>query len=82
AGHSQLGNSDGVTSASNEVPAPTDQQQKTSGAGCCGMVCVSAMPATVVEIVKPAAIISVCKGENYGTIAGNAPLSRYRPPIS
>lgn len=78
----QLGNFDDVTSASNEASSPAPQQHKTSGVGCCGMVCVSALPATVAEIVKPVALISVCKGENYRNIAGSAPLSHYRPPIS
>lgn len=65
-----------------ETPAPTNGPHKTSGAQCCGAVCLSALPATIVDIVKPSVPTSIYVSENYRSVADNAPPRHYRPPIS
>lgn len=65
-----------------EAPAPINGPHKSSGAQCCGAACLSALPATIVDIVKPSAPTSICASENYRSVADNAPPRHYRPPIS
>lgn len=55
---------------------------KVAGATCCGMVCVSALSATPTEIIKPSSPISACIAERYPSVPDEAPVLRYRPPIS
>jgi hypothetical protein len=75
-------NVDGAAVVADDVPVSADDHPKAAGAQCCGLTCVSALPATVIEIVKPAAPMSVRDAENYRRIADNAPPRHYRPPIS
>jgi hypothetical protein len=49
---------------------------------CCGLTCVIALPATLIDIAKPSAPTSVCDAESYRTVVDNAPSRHYRPPIS
>jgi len=79
---SKSDNSDGSALIADEAPAPTNDHHKSSGTQCCGMVCLSALPGTVVDIVKPSAPTSVCNSENHRNVADNAPPRHYRPPIS
>ena len=69
-------------SVADETPAPANDHHKASGAQCCGMVCLSASPTTVIELVKPLMPTSVCASENYRDVADRAPPRHYRPPIS
>lgn len=78
----QSDSSDSAISVTDETPAPANGHHKASGTPCCGMVCLSALPATVVDIVKPFAPTSVCDSENYRNVADSAPPRHYRPPIS
>ena len=55
---------------------------KTSGGQCCGMVCVSALPATVAELTGPSRLTSRCEPARYPGIADNLPHTLYRPPNS
>jgi hypothetical protein len=55
---------------------------KSCGGQCCGMACVSALPATVTELVRPTVPQSVCLSTDYQAVADNAPPQRYRPPIT
>jgi hypothetical protein len=55
---------------------------KAPSAQCCGMVCITAMPASVVEFAAPSAPTSRCALEIYRSVAGNSPPTHYRPPIS
>ncbi len=73
---------DSAISATDETPAPANDHHKVSGAQCCGMVCLSALPATAIDIVKPSAPTSFCGSENYRNVADNTPPRHYRPPIS
>ena len=49
---------------------------------CCGLMCVTALPATLVGVAKPSAPKAVRVSDNYRELTDNAPPQRYRPPIS
>ncbi|MFH1346352.1 MAG: hypothetical protein ABIL01_34895 [Pseudomonadota bacterium] len=49
---------------------------------CCGLICVTALPATVIDIMKPSTLPALCEAEGYRNVADNAPPRLYRPPIS
>jgi hypothetical protein len=72
---------DGQTAAATTGSSPLDHH-KSSGGQCCGMVCVSALPATSTGFVAPSAPTSRCASESYRNVAGNSPPTLYRPPIS
>lgn len=54
----------------------------TSSGQCCGLMCVTAIPAKVADIVKPSAPTARCEVEGYRNVADNAPPRLYRPPIT
>jgi hypothetical protein len=58
-----------------------DHDGKTSGP-CCAMLCLSAIPAGLPTIAKPAPPVSVCVSENYRRLPDQAPPLLYRPPIA
>ncbi len=72
---------DVAAAAADPDTLPLDHH-KSSGGQCCGMVCVSALPATVTEFVRPIAPRSICLSTDYRAVADNAPPQRYRPPIA
>ncbi|MBR2119599.1 MAG: hypothetical protein V4458_07820 [Pseudomonadota bacterium] len=74
--------SDDPISIAGETSVPTDDHHKSSGMQCCGMICVSALPAALVEIGKPSQPMSRSVSETYQHLAGNASSRHYRPPIS
>jgi hypothetical protein len=45
-------------------------------------MCVSALPATLIDIVTPSVPMAVCEAEGYRKVTDNAPSRLYRPPIS
>lgn len=49
---------------------------------CCGLMCVTALPATLVNVAKPFVPKAVREAESYRKLADSAPPQRYRPPIS
>jgi hypothetical protein len=55
-------------------PASVDLQ-------CCGLACISALPAAFVDICLPAALVSVRLSFAPDEAAGRSPPERYRPPI-
>jgi len=74
--------------ASADTVAVTDDQSGTAHTGgksttppCCGVMCVSALPASLFELspraVSHAAVLAVSDAG----IAGEAPATLYRPPI-
>lgn len=65
-----------------ETSAPTSDPHKTPGPQCCGVLCLSALPATVIDIVAPSAPTALRNPESYRDIADRAPPRLYRPPIS
>lgn len=54
----------------------------SSHGGCCGLMCLSALPGTLVEVVTPSAPMSSQEVERYREIADKGPSERYRPPIA
>jgi hypothetical protein len=73
---------DSAISVTNETSDPATDNHKVSGGQCCGMVCVSALPTTVIDIIKPSTPTSVCDSENYRNVVDDAAPRHYRPPIS
>ena len=67
--------------ASDSKSAPEKAPHK-SGGECCGLMCVTALPAKVVDIVTPSAPTALCEVEGYLNVADKAPPRHYRPPIS
>jgi hypothetical protein len=78
-------NSDGnhhpATMAMDGKSAPENVPHSSDGQ-CCGLMCVSALPATLIDIVTPSAPMAVCEAEGYREVTDNAPSRLYRPPIS
>jgi len=54
----------------------------SSDAQCCGLMCVTALPSTVVEIAKPSVPTALCELRGDRRVSDNAPPRHYRPPIS
>ena len=54
----------------------------SSDGQCCGLMCISALPATLVEIEMPSVPTASKEVERYREVADNGPSSHYRPPIA
>ena len=83
-GHSHANSDSGQRSVSpalngNSVP---EKAPHSSDGQCCGLMCVTALPATLIDIVKPSAPTALCEVEGYRKVTDNAPPRLYRPPIS
>jgi hypothetical protein len=59
-----------------------EKAPRSSDGQCCGLTCVSALPVTLIDIVKPSAPTAFCEVEGYRKVTDNAPPRLYRPPIS
>jgi hypothetical protein len=55
---------------------------KSSDGQCCGLACLSALPAAISEVEAPALPAMVAVSADEESIAGNPPDRLYRPPIS
>jgi hypothetical protein len=62
--------------------AVPEKAPHASGGQCCGLICISALPATLIDIVTPSAPTALCKVEGYRKATDNTPSRHYRPPIS
>lgn len=69
-----------VSMAMDSKPAP--EKAPHSDGQCCGLICVTALPATLIDIVTPSAPMAVCEAEGDRKVTDNAPARLYRPPIS
>lgn len=49
---------------------------------CCGLISVSALPATLIEFATPSAPTALCAIERHRKVSNDAPPTLYRPPIS
>jgi hypothetical protein len=82
-GHS-LANSEGhdrsMSMALGAKSAP--EKGRHSCDGQCCLMCVTALPATLVDVVKPSTPPALCEVEGYREVTDNAPQRLYRPPIS
>ena len=67
--------------ALNDGSAPAKAPHSSDGQ-CCGLMCVTALPATLVDVAKPSVPKAVREAESYRKLTDNAPPQRYRPPIS
>ncbi len=55
---------------------------KSSDGQCCGLICLSALPASISEVQTPALPAMVAVSANQEDVAGKTPDRLYRPPIS
>jgi hypothetical protein len=54
----------------------------SSDGQCCGLTCASALPAALIEIVKPSSPTALCELEGHRKVSDSAPARHYRPSIS
>jgi hypothetical protein len=55
---------------------------KNSDGQCCGLICLSALPASISEVQTPALPAMVAVSMNQEDVAGKTPDRLYRPPIA
>ena len=55
---------------------------KSSDGQCCGLICLSALPASVSEVQTPALPAMVAVSADQEDVAGKTPDRLYRPPIA
>ena len=79
--HTNSGEDRSVSTALNNRSVPEKAPHSLDGK-CCGLSCVTALPATLVEIVKPSVPVALCEVEGCRKVTDNAPPRLYRPPIS
>ena len=70
-----------MSMALNGKPVPEKAPHSSDGQ-CCGLMCVTALPAAVIDIVKPSAPTALPEVEGCRKVTDNAPPRLYRPPIS
>lgn len=76
---------DVVVAATDAVVPQSDDaidDHHKSGGQCCGLMCVTALPAAITEIGRPAAPETLSLLATYRNVADSAPPRHYRPPIS
>jgi hypothetical protein len=54
---------------------------KSSDGQCCGLICLSALPASISEVQTPALAAMVAVSADQEDVAGKTPDRLYRPPI-
>jgi hypothetical protein len=64
------------------LPDQTPSKGTHSSGQCCGLMCLAALPAVLVEIVTPAVPTTSQKVDGYIEVADNGPSRLYRPPIA
>jgi len=83
AAHSHAGPSRDAAAIKADVsPKQTPAKGHASVADCCGLMCLTALPATLVEIVTPCVPTAAQAIEIYRDVADNGPSLPYRPPIA
>jgi hypothetical protein len=78
--HAAVAHDDAASAADDDAAPGTPL--KTSTMPCCGMSCPGALPATLPDVRKPLAPITLCLSLTEQRVADNAPPRLYRPPIS
>jgi len=68
--------------ASHEHTKAPESQGKSSDSQCCGLVCLSALPAGTLQVPTPALPALIAVSAQQADVAGKAPERLYRPPIS
>jgi hypothetical protein len=79
--HASSGDDYSISTALNSRSVPEKAPHSSDGQ-CCGLMCITALPATLIDIVKPSAPTALCEIEGYRKVTDNAPPRLYRPPIS
>jgi hypothetical protein len=79
--HANSGDDRSISATLNGRSVPEKAPHLSDGQ-CCGLTCVTALPAALIDIVKPSAPTARCEVEGYRKVADNAPPRHYRPPIS
>ena|ERR1700694_4497465 len=79
--HESSGDDRSASTAVNSRPV-REKAPHSSDGQCCGLMCVTALPATLVDVVEPFAPGALCEAEGYRSVTDNAPTRHYRPPIS
>jgi hypothetical protein len=83
AAHSHAGTSHDAAAIKAVVSPEQGPAKGHASAGeCCGLMCLTALPATLVEIVTPCVPTSAQAIETYRAVADNGPALLYRPPIA
>jgi len=78
--HTSSGDQD-RSMALNDKSVPEKAPHSPDGQ-CCGLTCVTALPAMLTDIVKPTGPMVLCGVEGDGKVSDNGPPRLYRPPIS
>lgn len=83
AAHSSATHADGdhASAAIGDASGPHKVPHSPSGP-CCGLMCVSALPAALADIVTPSVPTVRRVTEGYRAVTERAPVRLYRPPIS
>ena len=82
--HSHTGASYHSTSV--QAAAPSEQTPSKGSPShdgkCCGLMCLSALPATLVDVATPSAPRASTELDRFREVAESGPFERYRPPIA
>ena len=68
--------------AAQDAPVQHHHDGKGKAGACCGMMCVSALPAEFPSVAKPLQPTSACTVEITASLHSEAPPQLYRPPIA
>lgn len=71
----------GVQAAATDNSGPVKAPHMMGGK-CCGLMCVTAIPALSVAMTQPSALKAVRVSDSYRELTDNVPAVHYRPPIS
>ena len=71
-----------MASAMEDDEAPGKTGAHSSGSQCCATMCVTAMPASLVDLETPPMPPVIRISRSYRAAADNAPAVHYRPPIA
>jgi hypothetical protein len=79
--HVNSGDDRSVSTALNGRSVPEKAPHSSDGK-CCGLMCLTALPAAVTDLVKPSVPMALYDVEGYRKVTDNAPFRLYHPPIS
>jgi hypothetical protein len=79
--HANSGDDGVMSTAANGGSVPEKAPHAPDGQ-CCGLTCVTALPAALIDIARPSPPPALCELEFYREASESAPSRRYRPPIS
>jgi hypothetical protein len=80
--HDHVGTHSHHQAAAQDAPASHRHGGKGTVGACCGMMCVSALPADLPAVAKPLLPVSACAPEIVASLHSASPPLHYRPPIA